>query len=81
MAGHQKHKAKQHKPRPCPEPEPEEVEKRVLYVLEDSSSESSESSESEEGVVYVQRKEPAKKVKRAHRVVYVPDNVSDEEVQ
>ena len=40
---------------------------------------SSDSSESEEEVVYVQRKKPAKKTKRAPRVVYVSDSESEEE--
>ena len=49
-------------------------EKKVQYVLDESSS---ESSESEEEVVYVQRKKPAKKTKKAPRVVYVSDSESE----
>ena len=48
----------------------------MQYVLEESSE---ESSESEEEVVYVQRKKPAKKVKKAPRVVYVSDSESEDE--
>ena len=58
--------------------EAEEVpkkEKRVQYVLEESSE-----SESEEEIVYVQRKRPAKKqVKKQPRVVYVSDSSDEEE--
>ena len=43
----------------------------------EESSEESESSEEE--VVYVQRKKPAKKVKKAPRVVYVSDSESEDE--
>ena len=56
---------------------PDVKEKKVSYILQDSSSES----ESEEEIVYVQRKKPRqKKKKKQPKMVYVSDS-SEEEYQ